>query len=305
MKKGKIYDDETSGHQLRGVLCVLVGAISWGFSGACGQYLFSNYNMSTAWLSTIRMLVTGVILTTAYMIRMRKNAFDLFKSTKDFFNIILFAIFGIGLCQYAYLEAIHHTNAGTATALQYLAPVMVLVISCVRRLRPPRIREMIAVVLALAGTFLITTHGNIHQMFISKDGLKWGLLAALGFCLYTLLPERMLKKWGSQPVVGFGMLICGIAYGCLVKFWTIPVHLDFYGVLAVLAMVLIGTMMSFLLFLQGVHDIGPVRSSMISSVEPLSATLFSVLWLGTVMTSMDLIGMACILVMVIILSVKE
>ena len=82
-------------------------------------------------------------------------------------------------------------------------------------------------------------------------------------------------------------------------------HLDFRGILAVAAMVLIGTMMSFLLFLQGVHDIGPVRASMISSVEPVSATLFSVLWLGTVMTTMDLVGMACILVMVIILSVKE
>lgn len=101
------------------------------------------------------------------------------------------------------------------------------------------------------------------------------------------------------------MLICGVVYSCIVKVWTIPVHLDFHGILAVAAMVLIGTMMSFLLFLQGVYDIGPVRASMISSVEPVSATLFSVLWLGTVMTTMDLVGMACILVMVIILSVKE
>ena len=160
-------------------------------------------------------------------------------------------------------------------------------------------------VVTVGGTFLIATHGNIHQMSISKEGLKWGLLAAFGFCMYTLLPERMLKKWGSQPVVGYGMLICGVVYSCIVKVWTIPVHLDFHGILAVAAMVLIGTMMSFLLFLQGVHDIGPVRASMISSVEPVSATLFSVLWLGTVMTTMDLVGMACILVMVIILSVKE
>ena len=281
MSKRRNYDEGTHGNQLRGVLCVLVGAISWGFSGACGQFLFSHYNINTAWLSCMRMLVTGVILTIAYIIRERKAAFDIFKSTRDFFGIILFAIFGVGLCQYAYLEAIHHTNAGIATALQYLAPVMVLIISCVRRLRPPKFREIVAVLLAVGGTFLIATHGN------------------------TLLPERMLKKWGSQPVVGYGMLICGVVYSCIVKVWTIPVHLDFYGILAVAAMVLIGTMMSFLLFLQGVHDIGPVRASMISSVEPVSATLFSVLWLGTVMTTMDLVGMACILVMVIILSVKE
>lgn len=123
-----------------------------------------------------------------------KAAFDIFKSTRDFFGIILFAIFGVGLCQYAYLEAIHHTNAGIATALQYLAPVMVLIISCVRRLRPPKFREIVAVLLAVGGTFLIATHGNIHQMSISKEGLKWGLLAAFGFCMYTLLPERMLKN---------------------------------------------------------------------------------------------------------------
>lgn len=34
------------------------------------------------------------------------------------------------------------------------------------------------------------------------------------------------KKWGSQPVVGYGMLICGVVYSCIVKVWTIPVHLD-------------------------------------------------------------------------------
>lgn len=305
MSKRKNYDEGTHGNQLRGVLCVLIAGIAWGFSGACGQYLFSNYNMDTAWLSAVRMLVTGVILTFAYIVRERKAALDIFKSTKDFFNIILFSVFGIWLCQYTYLEAIHYTNAGIATALQYLAPVLVLFIACIRRLRFPKPREIVAVILALLGTFLIATHGNFHQLFISRQGLKWGLLAAVGFCLYTILPERMVKKWGSQPIVGYGMLISGVFYSCIIKVWTISVHLDFRGVLAVLAMALIGTMMAFLLFMQGVHDIGPVRTSMISSIEPVSAMLFAVLWLHTPINYMDMVGMGCILVMVIILSVKE
>lgn len=305
MSKRKNYDEGTHGNQLRGVLCVLIAGIAWGFSGACGQYLFTNYNIHTAWLSAIRMLVTGVILSVAYIVRERKNAFAIFKSTRDFFNILLFAVFGIWLCQYTYLEAIRYTNAGTATALQYLAPLLVLFIACVRRLRFPKVRELVAVVLALAGTFLIATHGNFNQMVISKQGLKWGLLAAVGFCLYTVLPERMVKKWGSQPIVGYGMLISGVFYSFIIKLWEIRVHLDFHGVLAVLAMAFIGTMLSFLLFLQGVHDIGPVRTSMISSIEPVSAALFAVLWLHTPLNYMDMIGMGCILVMVIILSVKE
>lgn len=135
------------------VCCAYWLAQSRGDFGCLRTVLFSHYNINTAWLSCMRMLVTGVILTIAYIIRERKAAFDIFKSTRDFFGIILFAIFGVGLCQYAYLEAIHHTNAGIATALQYLAPVMVLIISCVRRLRPPKFREIVAVLLAVGGTF--------------------------------------------------------------------------------------------------------------------------------------------------------
>ena len=39
---------------------------------------------------------------------------------------MIFALFGLFLNQYAYLEAIHETNAGTATVLQYLCPVGIL-----------------------------------------------------------------------------------------------------------------------------------------------------------------------------------
>lgn len=305
MAKKKNYDQGTGGHQLRGVLCTLAGAISWGFSGACGQYLFMNYNLDSRWLATVRMLIAGVILTVAYIIRERKQAFDIFKSTRDFFGIIIFAVLGIWLCQYTYLTAIKYTNAGTATVLQYLCPVLVLAFSCIHRLRPPKARELVAVVLAIAGTFLIATHGNVNNLVISKQGLTWGLLAAVGFFFYTVLPERMLKKWGSQPVVGYGMLIAGIVYGYIIKFWKIHVHLGWHGIWALMVLTLVGTMMAFMLYLQGVKDIGPVRTSMIACVEPVSATLFSVLWLHTAITSMDLVGMACILVTVIILAVKE
>lgn len=305
MSSRKNYDQGTGGNQLRGVLCTLAGAISWGFSGACGQYLFMNYNLDSRWLATVRMLIAGIILTVAYIIRERKNCLDIFQSTKDFFGVIIFAVLGVWLCQYTYLNAIKLTNAGTATVLQYLCPVLVLVYSCLHRLRLPRLREIFAVALAVFGTFLIATHGDVGSLVISKEGLTWGLLAAVGFFFYTVLPENLVKKWGSQPVVGYGMLISGIVFGCVIKVWNYHVHLNFRGILALLMLTLIGTMAAFMLYLQGVRDIGPVRTSMIACVEPVSATLFSVLWLGSGITSMDMVGMGCILVTVIILAVKD
>ncbi|MHC5924248.1 EamA family transporter, partial [Streptococcus pyogenes] len=51
---------------------------------------------------------------------------DLLSSKKNLFFLLLFSLFGLVLNQFAYLSAIHYTNAGTATVLQYAAPIIVL-----------------------------------------------------------------------------------------------------------------------------------------------------------------------------------
>ena len=48
--------------QTRGILCALSGGILWGYSGTIGQYLFANYEISSEWLTTARMICAGVIL---------------------------------------------------------------------------------------------------------------------------------------------------------------------------------------------------------------------------------------------------
>lgn len=54
--------------------------------------------------------------------------------------------------------------------------------------------------------------------------------------------------------------------------------------------------------LQGVVDIGPVKASMIASIEPVSATLFAFVWLSTPFKGIDLIGFAMILVTIFLLA---
>lgn len=55
---------------------------------------------------------------------------------------------------------------------------------------------------------------------------------------------------------------------------------------------------TYLLYMQGVKEIGSVRVSLIGTVEPLSVTVLSVIVLGTVVTPTDLIGFALIIAMV-------
>lgn len=133
----------------------------------------------------------------------------------------------------------------------------------------------------------------------------WGIFAAMGLMLYTLLPSGIISKWGSLVVTGYGMLIGGIFLAVVVQVWNIKVSLDIRKLLTVSAIVIIGTVIAFTLYLQGVSDIGAVKASVLASVEPVSAVLFSVLWLGTSFMIIDVIGFACIMGTVFLLTKKE
>lgn len=75
------------------------------------------------------------------------------KNRKALLGIFVFAMLGLVLNQMAYLQAIYHTNAGTATVLQYLCPILVLAYTCLKNREKPSGIELISIILAVAGTF--------------------------------------------------------------------------------------------------------------------------------------------------------
>lgn len=286
---------------LRGTLCILFGGIAWGFSGANGQYLFQNYDMNANWLTVVRMLSSGILL--IMLLGAKKQLrLKIFTVKKDTLRLILFALFGLMFCQYSYLVAIQYSNAGTATVLEYLAPVFVLAVFSMVNRKFPNKKELIAVSLALTGTFLLATHGNMYSLAISPQGLLWGLLAALSLTIYTLIPGNLVETYGSMLIMGLSMIIGGTVLAVITQAWTISVSLDMYGWIATAVIAIIGTVLPYTLSIQGVSDIGPVKASMLASIEPVSAAVFSALWLGTTFTIHDVIGMAAILGAVFLLT---
>lgn len=289
----------------RGIFCTLLGGALWGFSGACSDYLFTNYAMDSSWLTVVRMLGAGIVLTAINLTGSRKRSVAIWKNGMDAVQLVIFALLGLAFSQYAYLTSIDHSNAGTATVLQYLGPVLIMGLVCVKNRRLPDRKEGIAILLAVGGTYLLATHGNPKTMVLSQLGLIWGLLSAVSLALYTLLPAKIIPKWGSMIVTGWAMLLGGAAMALISRVWTIPVALDVYGWLAVGGVVIAGTLLAYTLYLQGVADVGAVRASMLASVEPVSATMISALWLGTSFQWIDLVGFAAIMATVFLLAKKE
>ena len=290
---------------LLGIIFAIAGGIFWGFSGTCGEFVFKNYGVDSTWLCSIRILTAGLILLAISLIKYRPQLFALFKNKRDLLQMVLFGVFGLLMSQYCYLTAISYSNAGTATVLQYVGPVMIMIITCFAGKRLPRLAELVALVLAVGGTFLIATHGNPSSLSINPKALFFGLLSALALVFYTMLPAKIIPVYGTIPVIGCGMTVGGIILLVSVRPWTYDVEVDLAGVAAIAALIVVGTVLAYTVYLMGVEYAGAVKASVACSVEPVAAAVFSALWIGNKFAVLDVVGFAAIISAVVILSLAK
>ena len=120
--------------------------------------------------------------------------------------------------------------------------------------------------------------------------------------IYTMIPGGLILRYDIYQVLGFGMLIGGVAMGIFVRPWTYHPVWDPGTAGALGGVIVVGTALAFGLYLQGVSMIGPLKGSIMGSVEPVSAVVISVFWLGTRFTLPDFLGFALILGAVFVLT---
>ena len=291
--------------QIKGMLIVLLAGTLWGFSGTCSQFLFEDYGLTPIYLTNVRMVSSGIILLLIAALRHRDNLKKLVSNKKTLVHLIAFALLGILFNQMSYLMAISYTNSGTATILQYIGPVLIMMVSCVIEKRLPNKKEIFAIILVIIGTWLLATHGDFGSLYITPKGLIWGLLSALAVVFYTMMPISLINNYGSIPVVGSGMLIGGIALSITNRFQGDPAIYDSRFLVFLVIIIVFGTVIPYTAYLLGVSLCGAVKGSMIASIEPVSATVCMVVWLGEAFYPIDFVGFLCIFITVFLLAKPE
>lgn len=289
----------------KGRICALLAGVFWGLSGTIWQYLRAVREVDTIWITTVRMLLTGIIL---FAVALRRNPAAVkavWSVPKDAARLLVFALFGLLACQYTYMTAISHSNSATATALQYMGQALILFATCLKLRRLPTGKEWVALLLAMGGVFLLVTHGDVHTLALSPQAIFWGGAAALAFLLYTMLPGDLAARYGSVTIVGTAMLIGGTALLLVTRAWRYQVALDATTVICTLAIVLFGTVIAFTCYLTGVSLVGGVQASLLSCTEPVVAALGATLWLKTEMQWLDFAAIGMIVLMTVLLALPE
>ena len=294
---------------LRGVLCALTGAGLWGFSGACAQFLLANYDITPSFITAVRMLGAGAVFLLVLLVRNRAQLAAMLGDRRTLGQLAVFGGVGLFLCQITYTIVIGYTNAGTATVLQTTGIAFVMLFTCVLTRRMPRGREVTGLAAAVIATWLIATQGDPSALYLPLMGLAWGIANGLSVAFYIMYPKKLFAEWGSFAVTGIGMLVGGVAAALV---WlaggvaggaglALPT-LDAAGFLVFGLIIVVGTFAAFALYLHGVSVVGSVQGSLLGAVEPVSATLFATLWLGTAFTGADLAGCALMIAMIFLVT---
>ena len=173
-----------------------------------------------------------------------------------------------------------------------LSPIYIIIfVSWTRKIWPP-IPQVLGMIITLIGLFLLLTNGSLSGFVLSKIAVIWGIALGFAFTFYTLYPARLMAEWGVLLSVAWAMIIGGLAL-----FITNPIsivkqlpHLAQLDITFVLFLVIVVGTAAFILFLSSMKYITPIETSILSSFEPLTAIIVSVIWFGQVLGMWQLTG---------------
>lgn len=289
---------------LKGCILSALGGSCWAVAGVGGQYLFLEKGVDPEWVVAVCLILAGVCLLSLGYFK-KEDVFSVFREKRDLLDVVLFAVLGAAGCQITYFWSIQASNAVTATFLCYMAPAFILIYTLFREHRAPTKSEAISCILVLIGVFILATHGNLNTLQISHKALFWGIMSAVMFVFYSLVPQRIMGKYPVLLISGWGMLIGGIIVLFGLQIWRFQGIYDLESAVVFIIVWIFGTVLAYWLYLSGTKIAGPAKGSLLSAVEPMVSLFLSVVFLKERIMLIDIPGFVCILATTVILSVSN
>jgi drug/metabolite transporter (DMT)-like permease len=284
-------------NRLKGIVMIIAGAMLWGATGPMIEWLLDNTEMTVQFMLVIRLLFAGALLLT--MLKIQGKRITLPWRTKFWARqLLIFGIVGMLGVQYTFVATINVSSAVIATLFQFLAPIyIILFVSWMHRKLPP-VAQVAGMFVTLVGLFFLLTNGSLSGITISKGTVLWGLILGFTFSFYTLYPSRLMHEWGVLVSVGWAMLIGGIALLIMNPISVVKqsyLLTEWSTALMLFLIIIVGTS-AFILFLASMKYITAIETSILSSFEPLTAIIISMIWFGQVLGAWQLAGAVVMLI---------
>ena len=287
--------------KLRGMLLASLASSLWAISGISGEILFKQFNFSSDWLVSTRTLVSGILLFIIVVFIEKKSILRPLKNKWDSMGIILFGVAGMYLVQYTYFKTIELSNVSFATILQFTAPFFIFIYESIKNRKLPSILTVTLLFMTILGVVFIATKGNFSNLSVSLEALLFGLVSAVMIAFYSTYPKKLLKKYGSITVVGWGMIIGSVISNIIHPIWKIQGDINTKSIIQVIIVVILGTSIAYLIYIASLNYISSSLAGILTAFEPVLAAVLSVVIFGLKFSIIELIGFVLVFVSIFVL----
>jgi drug/metabolite transporter (DMT)-like permease len=292
----------------RGVAIVLIAVVIWSTTPVFIDHLQTYDHLSPLQISTWRALLVTLLLALYLLVR-RPRVFKLQKREIGYY--VIYGVIGVGLFNLAFNISVAVNKASVATALMFCAPVFVALGSWWvfhERLRP---LQMLAMVVNLFGFALVgTVSALLSGSAWNVGGLLLGLFSGVCFALYTLLGRGAARANRVSPIVIlfytylFGTLAL-ILWGFITQgMHSLVITLDASGWALLVILSLGPTLFGYLLFTVSLRYLSAPIASLFHTLEPVMTALLAFLFLGRILTVLQLLGLGLIVVGVMVMQLS-
>ena len=288
----------------RTLALILVGlaGVLWASSGVAVQDFFAHSYKSAMDLTNIRMIMAGFfLLLIAWLHGGLKRSLRILRfKPRLWIDTVIYGIIGMAIMQFTYFQAISIGGAAATTVIQYSCPAFVVLFDSLYYRRLPGRGEVIAVILAMAGVFLLVTGGDIDKMVVPLACVLWSLASGATFAFSAIFPKHLFESRIDQYfLTSIGMIIGGLFTFLLVDGINWMPFFQPDTIFDVMWIVIFGTVGAFLLFNIGLVYLTPEEASVTAAMEPVASVIISFFVFGTVFGLIETVGIIMVILAIL------
>ena len=298
------YESKKRRITINGIFYAVISSMSFGFSPLFSLALIAA-GLTDFDILSYHWLIAGIVLMLYAVCKkksLRLNSFD--EAWKIILLSALRAITSVTL-----LIGYVNISSGIAATINFMYPVIVTLTMVIFFGEKRSAVDYLAILASIFGVYLLASGDSIvAHGGNTKLGLTCSLISAFSFAAYYIVMKQVkadkievvkFTTW-IMMLSAFYFIICAFIFNGKLTIIT-----DTKSLLNALGLGLWATMVSNITGVKGIRRIGPTMTSVLGALQPVTAVILGVLFLGEHLYLRSLIGISIILVAVCIIVLHQ
>jgi drug/metabolite transporter (DMT)-like permease len=296
--------DATRGYFLAGLLLAIGGVICFSIRPIFIKLAYA-YVVDPITLLALRMIFSAPFFIGAAL-WVRSGGEHQPLSRRDLAAVCALGVLSYYAASFLDFLALQYISAGLGRLLLFIYPTIVVVLSALLFGKRVGVREVTALVLTYGGLLLVFAHSIEAGQQDFLLGAAFAFASAVCYAVYLVAGGEVIARVGSVRFTAYAMSAAATA--CILQFFlmrplsalALPAPVYLYAI----AMAVVSTAIPVFMTSEALRRIGANTVAIVGALGPVTTIAFGYLGLDEIMTPLQMLGSALVLVGVVVISLK-